>query len=275
MATYAIGDVQGCLAQLKNLLAKINFDKNKDKLWFCGDIVNRGPESLSTLRFIYELKDKAIVVLGNHDLYCLSRYYGSVKAKKSDSLADIFSAEDKDELLSWLIKQPILHVDTVRKATLVHAGIPPCWDLKTARQLAKEIENLLQDKNKRKDLFANMYGNSPHLWQENLIGWERIRFAINAFTRMRYCYDNGALQLTKKSPPELDEDNNLFPWFKMRDEKKDNFKCYFGHWAALRGISNSENYIALDTGCVWGGTLTAINIDSGQRYEVPGWKELT
>lgn len=266
MATYAIGDVQGCYQELMALLDKIAFSGN-DQLWFCGDLVNRGPQSLETLRFIRSLGSQAVCVLGNHDLHLLAVHHGAVSGKKKDTLNGILCAPDRQELMHWLQQQPLLHTDPQLNFTLVHAGIPPCWSLKTAQQLAKEVEYILTSPQAR-DFFSNMYGNQPVRWTRQLEGWERLRVITNYFTRMRFCMADSALEFTAKGGLETQPEGFL-PWFAHPQRKTRNERILFGHWAALSGKVEQENLFALDTGCIWGLELTALKLEDQTRISVP------
>ena len=257
MATYAIGDLQGCYESLLRLLDKLHFDKTKDTLWFAGDLVNRGSDSLSTLRFVKSLGDSAITVLGNHDLHLLAIAY-DVKTTRSPDLQRILDAEDRDELLHWLSTRPLLHHDSRLNHTLTHAGIYPFWTLEQTQNYAAELENEL--KNNLNNFLNNMYGNKPDKWNDSLTGFERLRFICNCFTRMRFCKKDGTLDFTSKGVPGTIPEGTL-PWFEIPNRKTINEKLLFGHWSTL-GIINKENVYALDTGCVWGGKLTAVRIDT-------------
>lgn len=265
MSTYAIGDVQGCFSVLEKLLQHIQFDPQKDTLWFAGDLVNRGPESLETLRFIKNLKSK-IVVLGNHDLHLLALSKGAHKGQRDDTLASILSAPDREELLSWLSHQPLLHHDETSGFTMMHAGLAPSWDLPTAKRLAKEVEVILRSE-KRNEFFEHMYGNLPNAWNEELSGWDRIRCIVNYFTRARFCHADGSLDLLTKESMQL-ENTNLIPWFKVPGRASVDLKIIFGHWAALGGVTHTPRCYALDTGCVWGYSLTAMRLEDEKRFSV-------
>ena len=257
MATYAIGDLQGCYDSLLRLLEKINFDKTKDTIWFAGDLINRGPDSLSTLRFVKSLGSSAITVLGNHDLHLLAIVHG-VKTTRSQDLQRILDADDCDELMQWLSTRPLLHHDKKLNYTIAHAGIYPLWSLDQAKNYATELESEL--KNNLHVFLNNMYGNKPDQWDESLTGFERLRFICNCFTRMRFCHQDGTLDFTSNGAPGTIPENTL-PWFELKNRKTSNDKLLFGHWSTL-GLINKENIFALDTGCVWGGKLTALRIDS-------------
>ena len=259
MSTYAVGDIQGCLTPLQTLLNHIDFDPGKDSLWVVGDLVNRGTESLQTLRFLYHLRHSLKIVLGNHDLHLLAVAAGYKKPGRADTLDSILSAPDRDLLLEWLRQQNLLYHDADLNYTMVHAGIPPQWSLKKALKYAKEIEDILQSQ-KINTLLASMYGNQPDIWDKNLKGRQRWRLITNYFTRMRFCTPSGRLELNTKAgvntaPP------GYRPWFAHKNRKTKNERIIFGHWAALEGNTNHKNVFALDTGCVWGGKLTMMRLE--------------
>lgn len=266
MATYAIGDVQGCYEPLQRLLAHINFDPQQDQLWFAGDLVNRGPQSLEVLRFIKNLGDSAISVLGNHDLHLLAMHYAKLNSRKSDTLNAIFAASDRDELLDWLRHRPLLHLDEEQNWCMTHAGLPPKWSATTAQKLAQEVEAILTSVD-CSQFFENMYGNKPNRWSDDLTGFDRLRVIVNSLTRMRFVDEEGTLDLTSKEG--LDTAPTGFkPWFEITPRQASATRLLFGHWAALNGQANAENVFALDTGCVWGGTLTALRLEDQQRFSV-------
>ena len=264
MTIYAIGDIQGCYEDLTNLLEKVNFKPLEDKLWFVGDLVNRGPDSLSTLRFIKSLGDSAQVVLGNHDLHLLAIYHG-IKKNKDASVQEILDASDCGELLDWLRKQPVLFHDAQTNFIMVHAGIYPHWSLEQAKSYAHELENVLSSDNYL-DFLNHMYGNKPDEWSEELSDWERLRFICNSFTRMRYCKANSQLDFDFNGAPDS-QINDLIPWFDIPNRDCKDEKIIFGHWSTLgyfqkeNNLSIPDNIFATDTGCVWGGTLSALKID--------------
>lgn len=257
MTTYAIGDLQGCYDSLLRLLEKINFDKTKDTLWFAGDLVNRGPDSLSTLRFVKSLGDSAITVLGNHDLHLLAIAYG-VKTTRSPDLQRILDADDRDELLHWLSHRPLLHHDEQLNYTIAHAGIYPLWTLQQAQEHAFELEHEL--KNNLNTFLHNMYGDKPEKWDDSLTGFDRLRFICNSFTRMRFCREDGCLDFSSNGAPGSIPEGAK-PWFEVSNRQTTKERILFGHWSTLGKVSK-ENIYALDTGCVWGGELTALRIDT-------------
>jgi len=259
MARYAIGDIQGCCDELKALLAQLDFSTDRDELWFVGDLVNRGPKSLETLRYVRALGANATVVLGNHDLHLLALAFGSKrKPKDTDTLDAVLEASDRDQLLEWLSGRPLAVFDEPRGDFLVHAGLVPEWTPRAAAKLAREVEAVLRED--ARTLFDAMYGNKPDRWNDGLRGMDRLRFVINAFTRMRYCRRDGTVDLkVKDSPGEQPED--LYPWFDVPDRKSSEVRVICGHWSTL-GFKRRRDLLALDTGCVWGGALTAVNLDA-------------
>jgi bis(5'-nucleosyl)-tetraphosphatase (symmetrical) len=266
MATYCIGDVQGCFDQLLLLVDKINFDGDKDSLWFTGDLVNRGPASLAVLRWVKALGERAIIVLGNHDLHLLAVAYGQAALTKHDTLDEILNAADCAELCAWLRQQPLLHHDAVLGFTMVHAGLPPQWDLAQAKNYAQEVQQALRGDSHR-EFFAHLYGDQPACWSDTLSGWDRLRLITNYFTRLRFCRPDGALELASKgeatvSPP------GYYPWFKLPDRAHKNLPIVFGHWAALAGKTDEPDCYALDTGCVWGKCLTAMRLEDKKYFSV-------
>ena len=263
MAIYAIGDLQGCHDSLIRLLDKLNFDQSKDTLWFAGDLVNRGPDSLSTLRFVKSLGQGAVTVLGNHDLHLLA-IAAKHKNTNDEGLKAVLNAHDAEELLTWLRHQPLLHHDTELNFTMVHAGIYPHWDLKTAQQSAAELETVLRGDNYL-DFIFHMYGNLPNKWNNDLSGWDRLRFICNSFTRMRFVEHDSTLNFHSHGAPGTHPENTV-PWFDLPTRKISDERVLFGHWSTL-GKINKKNVYALDTGCVWGGELTALRIDT----DTPGY----
>src|SRR3989338_1447008 len=265
MTVYAVGDLQGCLAPLKCLLQGVAFDPLKDRLWLVGDLVNRGPQSLETLRYLYGMREALTCVLGNHDLHLLAAAHRIERLKKTDTLREILEAPDRDDLLDWLRRQKLLHYDAEREIALVHAGIPPQWTLKKALKCAAEVEEVLRDDARLPLFLEGMYGNEPSKWDKGLTGIARLRVITNYFTRMRFCKADGTLDLKSKeglgsAPP------GFAPWFSHPKRKTRGLKLIFGHWAALEGQCNEPELFALDTGCVWGASMTLLNVDSGERH---------
>jgi len=260
MATYAVGDVQGCAGELDSLLEALSFDPARDRLWFVGDLVNRGPQSLEVLRRVRRLGEAAIAVLGNHDLHLLAIAHGAAKLRPGDgALAPVLAAADRDVLLEWLQSRPLLHHDATLGWTMVHAGLPPQWDLDLARRCAGELEaELRRERGSR--LFKAMYGNQPDLWRDDLEGVDRLRFMTNAFTRLRVCSAEGRMLLKHKGPPaQMPE--GVLPWFRVPGRRSATARIACGHWSAL-GYHDGDGILALDTGCVWGGQLTARRLDA-------------
>jgi bis(5'-nucleosyl)-tetraphosphatase (symmetrical) len=267
MSTYAIGDIQGCFASLKKLLTQIQFDASNDTLWFAGDIVNRGPQSLETLRFIKQLGDKHTLTLGNHDLHLLALSHDAHPGWKDDTLDEILSAPDKKELLDWLVSKPLIHHDNNLGYTMVHAGLASQWDLSTAMKLASEVETAMRGASAA-EFFHHMYGNEPDQWSNDLQGYERLRCITNYFTRVRFCYADGRVDLKFKGTLDNHPDD-LMPWFQVPHRANQNLKIIFGHWAALNGVTNTPGTFALDTGCVWGFSLTAMRLEDQKIFQVP------
>ncbi len=276
MATYAIGDLQGCYAELIDLLGRVQFDGGSDRLWFTGDLVNRGPQSLDCLRFVKQLGERAVTVLGNHDLHLLAIAAGKTRPRKNDTVDDVLAADDSADLLDWLRSRPLLHYGEKTGYLMVHAGLPPQWDLQLARQLAGEVESVLRSDN-TDEYFEHMYGNKPDLWSGDLQGMERLRFITNGLTRIRYCDADGRLDLDDKRPPGQ-QAGHLIPWFRIQARKTERIPVLFGHWASLpfgniRDFSPCNVY-PLDTGCVWGRRLTAMRLEDGKTYSVPSRQPL-
>lgn len=266
MATYAVGDVQGCLEPLKYLLEQVAFDPARDRLWLVGDLVNRGPQSLETLRFLYGIRESLVCVLGNHDLHLLAVGQNIERLKKADTLREILEAPDSADLLEWVRQQKLMHYDEQRDIALVHAGIPPQWSLRKALKCATEVEEALHDDNRFAPYLDGMYGNEPVKWNSDLKGAARLRVITNYFTRMRFCTSDGKLDLKGKegidtAPP------GYAPWFAHKERKTKGLKIIFGHWAALEGQCNEPGLFALDSGCVWGGAMTLMNVDTFERLQ--------
>ena len=258
MAVYAIGDVQGCLEPLQRLLERIGFEPTRDTLWFTGDLVNRGPASLGVLRLVRALGERAVTVLGNHDLHLLAVAAATSKQNVRDTFDDVLTAPDRDELLAWLRARPLLHHDTALNYTLVHAGLLPQWDLADAQRLAHEAATALAADAAR--FFQYMYGDLPDHWREELAGPERLRVIVNALTRLRFCDLIGNMDLRPKGAPGT-QPASLLPWFRVPERRNSNLRIVFGHWSTL-GRYDGDNVIGLDTGCVWGRALTAVRLDT-------------
>jgi bis(5'-nucleosyl)-tetraphosphatase (symmetrical) len=264
MATFAIGDVQGCYAEFRRLLDLIRFDRAKDRLWLAGDIVNRGPASLSVLRYVKALGEAVVMVLGNHDLHLLMVAEGCGKMNRNDTLQDILSAPDRDELLCWLRRQPLLYMNG--NYVMVHAGLLPSWDIRQSCELAKLAEDALRGSCFR-ELCTHMYGNEPDHWDENLEGYERLRIVINAMTRMRICTPDGKMNFAYKGS-EKNIPRGYVAWFEAPNRASRDATIICGHWSAL-GLKIIDNVLALDTGCLWGGSLTAIRLEDHKIFQVP------
>jgi len=268
---YAIGDIQGCYAELQQLLAQLNFTPDRDQIYLVGDLVNRGPASLEVLRFVRALGDNAVVVLGNHDLHLLAVAHGARRNKKTDTLDDILGAKDRDQLLEWLLSRPLAHVHG--NELMVHAGVVPQWTVNRTVELAREVESALREA--PKDLFDHMYGDEPDQWSDDLSRWDRLRFTINVLTRLRVCTADGHVDLKWKGKPPAGN-AQYQPWFDVKDRATRDARIIFGHWSAL-GFVQRNGVVGLDSGCVWGGSLTAIDLDSDRPpvsvgcggYQVP------
>lgn len=263
MATYAVGDIQGCYSELQQLLQQIGLDPARDKLWLVGDLVNRGPDSLQVLRLVKSLGDSAITVLGNHDLHLLAVAEGTAELHRSDTLDEVLGAPDRDELLSWLRHQRLIYAEG--DYVLVHAGLLPQWSIKQADKLAHEVEKALRGDDYATFL-ARMYGNAPHTWNDELDGYKRLRVIVNAFTRLRICTAQGEMEFKFKGEVEKIPEGYM-PWFELPERKSRKATVIFGHWSAL-GLKITPNVIALDTGCLWGGPLTAIRLEDRQLFQV-------
>ncbi|MCK9619594.1 MAG: symmetrical bis(5'-nucleosyl)-tetraphosphatase [Methylobacter sp.] len=264
MSIYAIGDIQGCFDELLQLLDTISFNEHTDQLWFAGDLVNRGPKSLETLRFIKSLGDSAVTVLGNHDLHLLAASCAPKIAHKKDSLLPILEAPDSDELIDWLRHRPLFHFN--EDFCLIHAGLPPQWDFKKTKKMALLAEQALQGP-KYEAFLKQMYGNKPNIWSSDLKRVDKLRFIINCFTRMRYCDVNGRLDFVH-SGPIGSQPKSLMPWFDVPKRKSADMRIIFGHWSAL-GYYEGPNCYAIDTGCLWGGQLTALKLgEQVQRFSI-------
>ena len=261
MAIYAVGDLQGCLVPFEELLDTLNFKENKDQIWLTGDLVNRGPESLETLRLVKKLGDSAITVLGNHDLHLLALDAGVRKSRQDDTLLPILEAADREELINWLRHRPLLHYDRSLKTLMTHAGVYPRWSFKQLVERVGEVEEILRGKH-HQIFLKKMYGNAPSHWREDLKKWQRARFITNALTRMRFCHKDGALDMDEKGSPDKRQEE-IIPWFEFPKRKCQKWRIVFGHWSAV-GFQNMGNVISLDSGCVWGGKLTAVRLDSNK-----------
>jgi bis(5'-nucleosyl)-tetraphosphatase (symmetrical) len=259
MATYAIGDVQGCFDELQQLLGKIAFS-GADRLWFVGDLVNRGPKSLEVLRFVRELGAQAVTVLGNHDLHLLAQYEGVERPRKDDTFGDVLGAADAAELVEWVRRRPMMHAEG--DYAMVHAGLLPQWTLARALSLAKEVEQALQGAGYRTFL-EHMYGDRPDRWDDALAGWDRLRVIVNAMTRMRFCDREGRIDLQGKGTEPAD---GYLRWYETRPREARTL--IFGHWSQL-GLVLEPGVVGLDSGCIWGGALSAFRLEDRTLHQVP------
>lgn len=260
MTDYAIGDIHGCYSSLRGLLDTLRFDPAKDRLWLVGDLVNRGPDSLRVLRFVRDLGEAAVTVLGNHDLHLLAVAMGDHSARGKDTMTPILTAPDRDELLYWLRHRPLACYDSDRDLLMVHAGVPPVWTVAQTRRLARELETVLRGE-QAEAFFREMYGNQPSCWREDLRGMDRWRMITNYLTRMRFVAEDGTLDLKSKvdvAPA------GFAPWFRF--PRPEATGIIFGHWAALEGKADTSGIYALDTGCAYGGSLTALNLDTREYH---------
>jgi len=269
MATYAIGDVQGCFDELEALLTRLRFDAGRDRLWFVGDLVNRGPKSLEVLRFVRSLGDRAVVVLGNHDLHLVCLFEGFAKRRADDTFDAVLAAPDARQLVDWLRLRPMMHIEGAR--AMVHAGLLPQWTIDRAAALAHEVESALRGSGYR-DFLAHMYGSRPERWGDGLQGWDRLRVIVNAMTRMRFCARDGTMELRASG---ADAPPGYLPWFETRPADEDT-TIVCGHWSAL-GLKLTRRLVALDSGCVWGGSLAALRLEDSSITELPcaGYRAIT
>ena len=263
MATYAIGDIQGCFEALEILLERIAFDAARDRLWFVGDIVNRGPDSLAAIRFVKSLGENAVTVLGNHDLHLLTVAEGFAKIHRGDTFEDILEAPDREELLQWLRRQKLMHAEA--GWAMVHAGLLPQWSVARALELAKEVEDALAGPGYR-DLLRSMYGNEPDVWDDRLEGHDRLRVIINAMTRLRLCTNDGRMEFRHKSAP-LNLPEGYLPWYAIANRASAGEPVIFGHWSTL-GLYATDDIVALDSGCLWGNALSALRLEDREIIQV-------
>lgn len=262
MSTWAIGDVQGCYEELCALLEKIGFDASVDRLWFVGDLVNRGPSSLETLRLVKGLGNRAITVLGNHDLHLVARAYGFAKDREDDTLEAVLAAPDCGEIIDWLRQLPLMHQGEGH--VMVHAGLLPQWSVERSLVLAREVEDELRGP-RHAEFLAQLYGSRPAAWSDELTGADRLRVIVNAMTRMRFCTARGKMDFRAKGEQAP---AGFFPWFEVPGRLSARATIVCGHWSAL-GFKLAPGLIALDAGCVWGGSLTAIRLSDRALVQVP------
>ena len=265
MANYAIGDIQGCYQSFRKLLKKIQFNPLNDRLWIAGDMINRGPDSLATMQFLLEHQQQIQCVLGNHDIHFLAVASECRQKNPKDTFDDILNSQLKDDIVAWLTKQPLAYFDSACQTLMVHAGLPFQWSKNDVLRFSLEVSNKLQSASCHQ-FYLSMYGDQPDYWQDGLQGMDRLRYITNALTRMRYCQSDGRLQLNTKSTPSA-KNSHLYPWFKF-ENKEYNGDIVFGHWAALQGRCPRAKIHALDTGCVWGGYLTALRLEDKKRFKV-------
>lgn len=263
MSTYVIGDVQGCLVAFEALIEAIGFDPRRDRLWLTGDLVNRGEDSLGMLRWCMRHEASVVAILGNHDLHLLAVAEGFVPPHRKDTLEEILAAPDRAALLDWLRRRPMLHREG--PWLMVHAGLMPQWDAGTAEALARELEEALRGEDYR-EFLRGMYGNEPRHWSEALTGQDRLRLIANAMTRMRFLHADGGLEFLHKCAP-ADAPPGLIPWFDMPGRRSLEVRVVFGHWSTL-GLYVREDVVALDTGCLWGGRLTALRLEDARIFQV-------
>lgn len=267
MATYAIGDIQGCFRELMQLLDNLGFSESRDRLWLVGDLVNRGPDSLPVLRFVKGLGDRAVTVLGNHDLHLVMLAEGYGRANAEDTLDEVLAAPDREELIAWLRTQPLFRVED--EYATVHAGLLPQWDVERAADLSDEVGTALTAPSYR-DFLANMWGSEPATWSDDLMGWNRLRVVINAMTRMRFCTPEGVMEFRapgSKGPPDRGPVGCL-PWYEVPGRASADHCVICGHWSAL-GFRQEKNLLALDSGCLWGGSLTAVRLEDRRVFQLP------
>ena len=271
MSHYAIGDIQGCHAELCQLLELIGFSpRGGDRLWLVGDLVNRGPESLAVLREVKALGDAAVTVLGNHDFHLLTVASGHAKAHRRDTIAPILEAPDRDELLHWLQRRPLVVVEG--NSLLVHAGLLPAWTPELALELSREVEAMLASENADAFLRA-LYGDEPRAWREDLAGFDRLRVVVNACTRLRFCTADGVMEFEEKRGPGTAPEGYR-PWFEHDNRRSARKTIFCGHWSTLK-LTLTPNVLMLDSGCLWGGTLTAIRLNDRRVYQVPSRAPVT
>ncbi|QSX33026.1 symmetrical bis(5'-nucleosyl)-tetraphosphatase [Shewanella avicenniae] len=263
MANYFVGDIQGCFNELRLLLDRVSFNPSKDVLWAVGDLVARGPDSLATLRFFESLDNAGRVVLGNHDLNLLSVHAGIRRAKSGDKLTRLLESKDINKLIDWLRQQPLLHELPAHNLVMTHAGIPPQWDIATARAEAAAVSAALQQPDYVEAILQKMYTNTPEGWDPALSGFARLRYCINALTRMRYLFADGQLDFECKLPPARGRNPELTPWYDVPARSSGTLKV-FGHWAALMGQRTNPEILPLDTGCCWGEFMTMWHLEANQ-----------
>ena len=264
MAIYAIGDIQGCFEEFRQLLDGCRFDLREDRLWLVGDLVNRGPQSLETLRYVKAMGSSCVTVLGNHDLHLLAVASGHERQRAGDTLSPVLEASDREDLLNWLRGRPLAHRED--GFFLVHAGLLPQWDADVALKLAAEVESALRASDYGKFL-SRLYGGQPDHWSEEWQGIERLRVIVNAMTRLRFCSPAGVMEFESKGEV-ADAPSGFMPWFKVPGRRSTDVAVVCGHWSAL-GLELQDNLLAIDSGCVWGGQLTAVRLEDRKVFQVP------
>ena len=266
MSTFAIGDIQGCYKEFRNLLNEIKFNKSKDTLWLAGDLVNRGPNSFDVIKYVMDLESSAITVLGNHDFYLLASYYKvDPWPHKNNNFNEIIDDPNGDQIINWLKNQKMVHTDKDLGFIIAHAGIYPKWTLEDINFLSKNIEKKLQDKNCNYFL-KSLWNDEPANWHEALSEDEKLIFAVNVFTRMRYLNKDLSLNLTVKANPNDVEADGKYPWFEFKNDVLNEFKMIIGHWSTL-GYYEKNNFVSIDTGCAWGKKLTAIELKNNKKVK--------
>ncbi|MEX2488879.1 MAG: symmetrical bis(5'-nucleosyl)-tetraphosphatase [Pseudomonadales bacterium] len=268
MSTYVFGDLQGCFDQFQQLLEKIHFDPSNDRLWFVGDLINRGPDNLEILEFVMALNDP-VIVLGNHELHFLAVANQCKRPTRSDTLQDLLSSDRLDAIVNWMRQLPLVYHDEDSGHLMVHAGLPPMWHYRTCLERASELETVLRG-DAYVEFLAEMYGSEPSQWRDDLHGMDRLRIICNYFTRLRYCTHDGKLELTHKADTKPE---GYEPWFEFPRPGQEDIKILFGHWAALEGITNRSDVFGLDTGCIWGGPLTAMRLEDHRFFSTPGLRQ--
>lgn len=271
MATYAIGDIQGCYEEFSRLLDEINFRTDRDRLWLLGDLINRGPDNVSVVRRVMAMGDAAVIVLGNHDLHFLAVHRGGHTPNRSDTFTDLLESRLADEASDWYRQQHFFFRDKSLGYVMAHAGIPHLWKMKRALGLAEELEEVIQG-SRCERYFKEMYGNEPNVWSENLDGMPRWRVITNYFTRMRLVDADGVMNFSHKGALD-DAPEGLSPWFAFERPQTMRQKILFGHWAALEGQTGDDRFVGLDTGCVWGRCLTALRLEDGELFKMDSVKQ--
>lgn len=270
MATYAIGDIQGCYEEFSRLLDLIDFRESRDRLWLLGDLINRGPDNLSVIRRVMAMGDAAITVFGNHDLHFLAVHRGGHSPGRNDTFSDLLESKHVSDISDWYRHRVFFHRDKELGYVMAHAGVPHLWGAKQALALAAEVEDVIRGA-KCEAYFKQLYGDEPDVWNEKWEGMERWRIITNYFTRMRLIDEKGMLNFSHKGSLE-DAPPELSPWFTLRSKNPLKQKILFGHWAALEGHTGEDCIIGLDTGCVWGRSLTSLRLDDGKMYQVESVK---